>query len=34
VPKVGIVPMEEAAAMHRAIESRKAAGKLVLAMTS
>jgi NADPH:quinone reductase len=32
VPIAGIFPMAEAAAMHRYIESRQAAGKLVLAM--
>ena len=30
VPIAGVFPMEEAAAMHRYLESRQAAGKLVL----
>ena len=32
VPIAGTFPMEEAAAMHRYLESRQAAGKLVLAI--
>ena len=32
VPIAGNFPMEEAAAMHRYLESRQAAGKLVLAI--
>ncbi len=32
VPMAGVFPMEDAAAMHRHIESRQAAGKLVLAI--
>ena len=32
VPIAGVFPMEEAAAMHRYLESRQAAGKLVLAI--
>jgi NADPH:quinone reductase len=32
VPIAGVFPMEDAAAMHRHIESRRAAGKLVLAI--
>jgi hypothetical protein len=30
VPKAGVFPMADAAGMHRHIESRQAAGKLVL----
>jgi NADPH2:quinone reductase len=33
VPMAGVFPMEDAAAMHRHIESRQAAGKLVLAIS-
>jgi NADPH:quinone reductase len=33
VPMAGVFPMEEAAAMHRHLESRQAAGKLVLAIS-
>lgn len=32
VPMAGVFPMADAAGMHRHIESRKAAGKLVLAI--
>jgi NADPH2:quinone reductase len=34
VPMAGVFPMEEAAAMHRYLESRQAAGKLVLAIAA
>jgi NADPH2:quinone reductase len=33
VPMAGVFPMDDAAAMHRYIESRQAAGKLVLAIS-
>jgi NADPH:quinone reductase-like Zn-dependent oxidoreductase len=33
VPMAGTFPMGEAAAMHRYLESRQAAGKLVLEIT-